>query len=178
MLFRYTMKIDPAKTELVGDIRMLDFVALSYAESCLTLLKRLNEYNDEDSISANESRAYRYLPAMFCFRHYLESRLKYLYTEITRTQPNSQYGLTDLLNVVKQNGFSLSIFDEPIKFIDQIEKNRVEHFRYLITKKFTDADELEVPDLVFDKVKDHITNIERQCKRYVKRLDSERLRAS
>lgn len=178
VLFRYTMKNDPARTELAGDIRLLDFVATSYAESCLTLLKRINEYENEDSLSTNKAKAYRYLPAMFCFRHYLESRLKYLYMEITREYPDPNYGLTDLLDSIKQNGFNLTIFDEPIKHIDQIEKNRTEHFRYLIAEKFADADDLEIPAYEFDRIKGYITNIEQKCKHYVEQLNSQRLKAS
>lgn len=172
------MKTDPAKTKLAGDTRLLDFVAVSYAESCLTLIKRIKEYDDEDSLSTNEARAYRYLPAMFCFQHYLESRLKYLYLTITRKQADSNYDLTDFLNAIKQYGFSLNVFDEPIKFIDQIEKNRVEYFRHLLAEKFAGADQLEIPNYEFDKIKGYITNIEKQCKTYVEWLDSERLRAS
>lgn len=178
VLFRYTMKTDPAKTKLAGNIRLLDFVAVSYAESCLTLIKRIKEYDDEDLLSANASKAYRYLPTMFCFRHYLESRLKYLYMEIMREQVNPNYDLTDLLDAIKQNGFYLNIFDEPIKFIDQTEKNRVEYFRHLLAEKFADADQLEIPNYEFDKIKGYITNIEKQCKTYIEWLDSERLKAS
>lgn len=178
VLFRYTMRSAPEETKLTGDIRLLDFVARSYAESCLTLIKRIKELEDADSLSMNEAKAYRYLPTMFCFQHYLEVRLKYLYMEITRTQVDTNYNLTDLLDAIKQNGFYLNIFDEPIKFIDQIEKNRIEHFRHLITEKFAGADQLVIPNYEFDKIKGYITNIEKQCKIYVEWLDSERLKAS
>lgn len=172
------MKNDPVRTQLVSDIRLLDFLAVSYAESCLTLLKRLNEFNGEDLLASLESRAYRYLPAMFCFRHYLELRLKYLYLKIMKTQFDSNYDLIELLGMIKQNGFNLNVFDEPIKFIDQTEKNRIEHFRYLITQEYVDADQLEIPADEFDKIKSYITTIEQQCKRYVEQLDSQRLQAS
>ena len=172
------MKNDPVRTQLVSDIRLLDFLAVSYAESCLTLLKRLNEFNGEDLLATLESRTYRYLPAMFCFRHYLELRLKYLYLKIMKTQFDSNYDLIELLGMIKQNGFNLNVFDEPIKFIDQTEKNRTEHFRYLITQEYVDADQLEIPADEFDKIKSYITTIEQQCKRYVEQLDSQRLQAS
>lgn len=145
-----------------SEITLLNFVTKSYANSCLTLFKKLTEYNpkDLDNIK-NTNIAYRYLPAMFTFRHYIELRLKTLYMILAKQSFTFNHNLSALLKEVKEAGFDKNVFDEPIKFIDKYEKHNDEHFRYLITKEFQCTKKLEIPMFQFDKIKKFIQDIEK-----------------
>lgn len=148
--------------ETFSEITLLNFVAKSYANSCLTLFKKLTEYNPQETNSIkNESISYRYLPAMFTFRHYLELRLKTLYMVLKKQSFNFDHNLSALLGELKESGFNSNVFDEPIKFIENYEKGNDEYFRYLITKNFQCTKKLEIPMFQFDKIKSIIQDIEK-----------------
>ena len=55
-----------------SEITLLEYVATSYGESCLTLFRRVEQYDLNKIISFNRSCSYRFLPAMFCLRQYIE----------------------------------------------------------------------------------------------------------
>ena len=63
--------------ETYSVITLLDFVAKSYADSCLTLFRRLEDYDFNNMPTQNNNISLRYLPAMFCFRHFIELKLKW-----------------------------------------------------------------------------------------------------
>ena len=151
-----------------SEVALLNFVAKSYAESSLTLLKYVNEYKFEDSYFIKNNRSARYLPAMFCFRHYIELKLKCIYMTLTGTQFNTnEHSLSKLLEEIKEAGFELNVFNEPISFIENIENDDTSYFRYLISSKFDCVDKLNIPMFQFDKIKNYILEIEFCCSMFL-----------
>lgn len=146
---------------------IIDFVAKSYYKSCLTLLKQVNNYERSNIYSEMDNCAYRYLPAMYCFRHYLELKLKYLYMYFANESFNvDSHNLSNLLQELKDKGFSHNVFDEPVAYIESLEiiQNNHSHadayFRYLIDKNIICQETLEIPMFEFPKIKKFITDIE------------------
>ena len=155
------------KIENFSEKTVIDFVANSYYKSCLTLLAEVKKYVPTDKKSKMDACAYRYLPAMYCFRHYLELKLKYLYMCYANESFNvTCHTLSDLLNELKAKGFSSNVFDEPISYIEALEKikngqvKEDSYFRYLINKKMVCQESLEIPMYEFSKIKNYITDIE------------------
>ena len=154
-------------SETFSEITLLNFVAQSYADSCLTLLLRMEGYNIDASARENNFCSTRYLPAMFCFRHYLELKLKCLYMVLTRQSFDFNHKLNMLLEEVKQKGFSNNVFDEPINYIENIENGDEAFFRYLISTKFDCVDEINIPMFEFKRIKNFIIDIEQAYNLFV-----------
>lgn len=146
---------------------VINFVANSYYKSCLTLLAEVKKYVPTDKYNKMDACAFRYLPAMFCFRHYVELKLKLLYMHYANESFNVLcHTLSDLLNELKAKGFSLDVFDEPISYVESLEKiknsqvNGDSYFRYLIDKHMVCQESLEIPMFEYSKIKNYITDIE------------------
>lgn len=157
------------KFENFSEKSVLNFVVQSYANSCLTLLKRVEEYENKNTYSAKDNCILRYLPALYCFRHYLELKLKYLYMYYANEAFNSNcHNLSELLQELKEKGFSSDIFKAPIEYIENLENNDSTYksndyfFRYLIDKELNCKEHLVIPIFEFKKIKDFILNIEYQ----------------
>ncbi|MBR3864450.1 MAG: hypothetical protein IKJ19_04995 [Clostridia bacterium] len=159
--------------ETFSEITILDFVAKSYAESCLTLLSKVDTYQFDDTHSSVNYTTYRFLPAMFCFRHYLELRLKCIYMEINFTNFETSHNLIDLYNDIKEHSLDFKVFEEPIKYVNQFENGYDEFFRYLIPKNFEYCESLSMPMHDFKKVKNYITSIETCVKNVINKLMEE-----
>ena len=166
--FRFTDKNIRPDLENFSEKTVIDFVAKSYYKSCLTLLKRVNEYELSDQFRQMDDCAYRYLPAMYCFRHYLELKLKYLYMIYANESFNvSSHSLSALLSELKQKGFNDKVFDEPVAYIESLERipnsqqqNGDFYFRYLIDRDIVCQESLDMPMFEFEKVRKYITDIE------------------
>ncbi len=158
--FSFRFKLDQYNLKNFSEITELNFVAESYARACLTLLKEVNKYNLGNQTSINKKRIYRYLPAMFCFRHYLELRLKCLYMDLTKESFSMEHSLSKLLEEVKNAGFNMDSFDKAVEYISNLEKNDDSYFRYLISKSFKSVDKLTIPVHEFAKVNNWINKIE------------------
>ena len=109
-----------------------------------------------------------YLPAMFCFRHYIELKLKYLYMYYNHETFNStSHNLQVLLDQLKKKNESpYKIFDDAIEFLKQYEKfvpngnNFDSYFRYLFDKQFNREEQLTIPIAEISKIENYILEIE------------------
>jgi len=79
----------------------------------------------------------------------------------------NSHTLSILLNELKDNGFKSDVFDEPIAYIESLERINDSHsngdfyFRYLIGKDMICQESLKIPMFEYSKIKTYITNIER-----------------
>lgn len=171
MLIDFRINYDPLGInvpESFSEKTVLGFVTRSYADSCITLLDKMRKYKDAKTNTSKDYCAYRYLPAMFCFRHYLELKLKFLYLYYhNESFDTSCHSLKGLLEDLKKNSTFLSdVFDEPIAYISELEKfepnGKVEAscLRYLISNDFKCKEHLEIPMFELDKIKNFILRIE------------------
>ncbi len=160
--------VEALKNETFNKVALQNFVAQSYAESCLTLLQRVDNYVISDSNLKKHSCALRYFPAMFCFRHYLELKLKYLYMRLTDKEfDTNSHKLSELLNEVKHEGFKYNVFDEPVKYVEDIEEGP-DYFRYIMNKALDcSANNLKISVFQFDKIREYITEIEFRVEMYL-----------
>lgn len=164
--FRTKVKsLNNAIQENFSEKNVLYFVARSYKDSCLKLLQQMKSY--DNNITLSENLALLYLPAMFCFRHYLELQLKLLYMDWHKEEYCDSHDLNLLLeNLEKNNTCNMSVFKEPIEYITKLEqingKSAVEFFRYLINREFECKESIEIPMFEFDKIFHFIGNIETQ----------------
>lgn len=154
-------------SESFSEKTVFDFVATSYASSCLTLLNRMKEYYNTEDYRRKDECSYRFLPAMFCFRHYIELKLKYLYMCYHGEEYSEIHNLRDLCDdLKKENHFNMGVFDEPIEYLEKIEKfipnGKIEdsYFRYLANKNFQFQECLEIPFCDIEKIENYIREIE------------------
>ena len=107
-------------TDNFSEKTVFDFVATSYASSCLTLLNRMKDYRDAEDYRQKDQCSYRFLPAMFCFRHYVELKLKHLYMCYHQEEYMENHNLRKLCeDLKKENLFNMGVFDEPGRFVDE-----------------------------------------------------------
>ena len=156
---------DPKQQGIVSEKNLLYFVALSYKNSCLKLLEQMRKY-DKDKNNYNSLAKY-YLPAMFCFRHYIELELKLLYMDWHNEQFLNNHNLKDLLKDLEKNGTcDIGVFKAPLEYLAQLEqinnKPNFEFFRYLIDANFVCKESIEIPMFEFDKIQHFINQIETQ----------------
>ncbi len=150
-------------------IKAFSFVSNSYMSGCLKLFSQMEKMECSDIIK-NEL----FLPAMFCFRHYIELRLKFIYARTKKTTTDevkqlagkNGHKLQSLLQAIKGKGVNTTVFDEPIKFINTYENNEVEYFRYMIDKNFQSYNELKEILNYYKKIREYILSIERFIENY------------
>jgi len=147
-----------------SEINILNFVADSYKCSCLTLFLKLREYVNVKTLAGTIYCAYRYLPAMFCFRHYIELRLKCFYMKQNREfcEVCNGHNLTEICNKIKEKGFSLKAIKQAIEYVNNIEKNDETFFRYLISPSYNCSKNIKIEMLEYDKIRGIITEIEKE----------------
>lgn len=152
ILFNYT---DPLFGETKSEISVLEYVARSYGESCIYLLTQLKQYDSYKHADYDHF----YLPAMFCFRHCLELRLKVLYMRYTQESFDNNHTLNGLLQKVKEAGFQESIFDEPVNYIENIECKQDAFLRYIISTNFEYPEYIDIPLSDCDKIINWVNQI-------------------
>ena len=157
--------------ESFSEKTVFDFVAKSYASSCLTLLNRMKEYHNTEDYTIRNQCSYRFLPAMFCFRHYIELKLKHLYLYYHKEEYMETHNLRKLSeDLKKDNLFNMGVFDEPIEYIEKIEKFipngkvDVTYFRFLANNNFQFQKKLELPFGDIEKIENYIKEIEFRVK--------------
>jgi hypothetical protein len=157
-----------------SEMNIINFDANSYRVCCLTLLKNMTKYKDAQTYSEKEYFASMYLPAMFCFRHYIELKLKFLYMYFCKETFTPTHDLNTLLADLKNNSdFTLSVFDEPIDYINNVEqfmpdgKVEVAYFRYLCDLNFEWQKHLEIPMFEHEKIRQYILNIENRVLSFI-----------
>lgn len=160
--FNFKIKLENKTEKFSSEINLLDFVARSYAESSLTLSNKILNYSPNNSLVDIKYEAYRFLPAMFCFRHSVELRLKYFYMLIKRESFDNKHSLSELLKILKDNHFQSDIFDKAIEFINNFEGNKDEHFRYLIDTSFNCEYKIEIKKSDIENVIKFVKEIEKE----------------
>lgn len=152
--------------EPYSELSVLKFITDSYKNCCLELLAKFEHYNFHDLEKKNIHLASFYLPAMFCFRHYIELKLKYLYAHYYKESflMNSDgHKLKKLLeDLQKRYNNKFGIFNKAIEWIDNHEKIKPledsidSYFRYLADKEFNFESHLEIS---ITEIKEWIENI-------------------
>ena len=134
-----------------AELTEFKFVVDSYFESCFVLLTEVEKYATSDSFKDKKRCLLKYLPAVFCFRHYIELKLKYLYMQHSGNSFNTnEHALSKLLDELKTvSGLDYAIFNNAISYIEEIEKTvnneRFDAFsRYLVDKKFNFSKKLSI----------------------------------
>lgn len=146
-------------------LAVLPFLIDSYKNSCLQLLHTLKQHIPFNEAKKSKYYATFYLPAMFCFRHYVELKLKYLYAYYGQKTFETNHNLRSLasdLNKVYPN----NLFDSVVDYIDSLERFFPEgktddtYFRYLVDKNFVVENSLEISLQNIEKVEFFITELE------------------
>ena len=157
------------KKETFSEYSTLGYVVESYKNSCLLLVQKLEESKNcsEDRIKYLSTL---YLPVMFCFRHYLELKLKQLYIWYygeSFITDNDGHKLNKLLkDLQKDKNVKFEILRRAIDFIEEHEKfsfngeKDASYFRYLINKKFESEKSLTFRLSDIDKIKLYLTELD------------------
>ena len=114
----------------------LTYVAESYFRSSIKLLSYVDKISDFNDDKSNYNLTFYFLPAMFCFRHYVELKMKIVYLDLKKDKFIVKHDLHFLRENIEQSGFTKHCFDEAIELIDSYEQGHDEFFRYLLTKDF------------------------------------------
>lgn len=161
--FRFNVNLqDETTQENFSELNVLNFVVNSYKNSCLYMA---NIINKNQSKKRSELLSL-YIPLNFCFRHYLELKLKLLYSDFTDETFLFDHSFSDLTKDLKNNAnYKANIFDAPIKYIENIEKGYPEHFRYLMhkdktTKRKIFTEEIIMPNNIGETIINFINHIE------------------
>ena len=140
-----------------AELTEFKFVVDSYFESCFVLLTEVEKYATSDGFKDKKRCLLKYLPAVFCFRHYIELKIKYLYMQHTGKSFNTnEHSLSVLLKELQEDsGLDYAIFNSSISYISEIEKidnnERFDAFsRYLVDRNFNFSKKLSI---VLDDIK-------------------------
>ncbi len=156
--FRYKEKLpDGKEQENFNELNVLHFVANSYMNSCICIIEKIKKglHNKKDDIIT------LYLPLMFCFRHYLEMKLKLLYVDCANELFDKGHKLSDLRDALNGKGYiDVNIFNSAIDYIENLENNYPEHFRYIVATDYKFTDKLIIPKNVCDVIFNYINHIE------------------
>lgn len=157
------------KKETFSEYSTLCFVAESYKNSCLLLVEKLEE-SKNCSVGRIKYLSTLYLPAMFCFRHYLELKLKQLYIwyygESFITDKDGHKLNKLLKDLQKDENVKFEILSKAIGFIEEHEKfsfngeKDASYFRYLIDKNFESEKSLTFSLNYIDKIKLYLTELD------------------
>ncbi len=157
------------KKETFSEYSTLCFVVESYKNSCLLLVEKLEECKNcsEGQIKYLSTL---YLPTMFCFRHYLELKLKQLYIWYygeSFITDNDGHKLNKLLNDLhKDENVKYEILSKAIRFVEEHEKfsfngeKDASYFRYLIDKNFESEKSLTFSLSDIEKIKLYLTELD------------------
>ena len=158
--FNGGMDKDEEDIENFSEEMVLGYLATCYANSCLTLISILEKYNTTENLTEKRNIASRYLPAMFCFRQYVELKLKELYIDIKNELPNFIHDIEVLKNSIERElKVNIVAFDQALDFIKDKEKRSQTFFRYLSKNASEYVDKLQFCVAEFDTVRKLILNI-------------------
>ena len=121
--FRFIGGLDGEDLENFSEQKILDYLATCYANSCLTLLSSLEKYTQTENLIEKRNIAYRYLPAMFCFRHFVELKLKGIYVEIKNEMPDFNHDLEKIKKIIEENlNKPLIAYQQALDFLKRKKK--------------------------------------------------------
>ena len=138
----------------------LTYVAESYFRSSLKLLSEVDKIDITKEEKYNYNLSFYFLPAMFCFRHYVELKMKIVYLDIKKDEFIFNHELQYLRDKIESLGFTKHCFDDAIALIDSYEKGQVEFFRYLLGQDCIFTKDFDIPKGLKDKIKNIHDNIE------------------
>lgn len=144
LCFKGGMDFGEEDIENFSEEMVFGYLATSYANSCLTLISILENYNTTEDLIVKRNIASHFLPAMFCFRQYVELKLKELYVNIKKELPNFNHDIESLKNAIENElDFNIIAFNEALDFIKAKEKKSQTFFRYLSKNASEFVDKIE-----------------------------------
>ena len=157
------------KEQSFSEYSTLGYVVESYKNSCLLLVEKLEQCKNCSEGQIKYLSTF-YLPTMFCFRHYLELKLKQLYIwyygESFRADKDG-HKLNKLFDdLQKHPSVDLVCLKRAINFVEErekisfTEKNDITYFRYLINKNFESEKSLTFTLSDIDEIKFHLTELD------------------
>lgn len=152
------------------DRNVIGFVAESYYLSAMNLIANIEKIKETKNLKEHYFYAKYYLPALFCFRQYLELKLKLMYMKLNETQFLSGHKLEDLLKALKMLGFTHSCFEQPISFYKNIEKGCVELTRYMVDKRWVYQKDLTIDLNLKEKLREWYLSIEQASNMHFNQL--------
>lgn len=138
----------------------LTYVAESYFRSSLKLLSEVEKIDITKEDKHNYNLSFYFLPAMFCFRHYVELKMKIVYLDIKKDEFIFNHELQYLREKIESLGFTKHCFDDAIALIDSYEKGQVEFFRYLLGKDCVFKKSFSIQKGLNEKIKNIYLSIE------------------
>ena len=132
--FEYDLTNDEMVETQFCEIGELSYVAESYFRSAIQLISKVDEIESETEIKKQYNLSFYFLPAMFCFRHYVELKLKIIFLQMKKDKFYITHNLKEMKDEIENMGFTKHCFDEAIELIDSYENGQVELFRYLLNK--------------------------------------------
>lgn len=144
----------------------LTYVAESYFRSSMKLLSEVDKINVSNNDKSNYYLTFYFLPAMFCFRHYVELKMKIVFLDLKKDKFIIKHDLHFLRENIEQCGFSKHCFDEAIELIDYYEQGHDEFFRYLLTKDFVFTTDISILHGLKNKIEKIYYSIEHWSSQY------------
>ena len=138
----------------------LTYVAESYFRSSIKLLSEVEKIDITKDYKYNYNLSFYFLPAMFCFRHYVELKMKIVYLDIKKDEFIFNHELQCLRDKIESLGFTKHCFDDAIALIDSYEKGQVEFFRYLLGKDCVFTKTFDIQKGLKEKIKNIHDSIE------------------
>lgn len=155
-----------------AELAVFEYVTASYKNAALLLLLELEKYDALDNKIYKQCSTTFFLPAMFCFRHYIELKIKCLYMwyykeGLLLDNGKNSHKLKELFEKLqKTSNNKFSVFTRAIDYIEKYEKFSIDnksnpsYFRYLTDKNYKFEEHLEIPISDTKIIKNFITEIE------------------
>ena len=144
----------------------LTYVAESYFRSSMKLLSNVDEINNSKDVKTNYNLSFYFLPAMFCFRHYVELKMKIIYLDLKKDKFIVAHDLHFLRDEIEALGLTKHCFDDAIALIDSYENGQDEFFRYLLSKDFVFTKDIKIPYHLKNKIENIYFTIEQYSSNY------------
>lgn len=158
-----------------AELVAFEFATASYENAALLLFTELEHYSVQDTKIRKQYMSTLYLPAMFCFRHYIELQVKSLYMWYFRKPLSLDNKNLHILRQLfeelqKKSNNKFTIIATAIEYIEKYEKFSTSHaydssyFRYLANKNYDFEEHLEIPISDIGKIKNYIIEIDFRTK--------------
>ncbi len=160
--FEYDIKNGNSSETQFSEIGELSYVAESYFRSAIHLISKVDEIENQSDVKKQYNLSFYFLPAMFCFRHYVEMKLKIVFLRMKKDKFFIIHNLNEMKDEIENMGFTKNCFNEAIEFIESYEKGQVEFFRYLLNKSNVFTKEFKIEN----KLKEKMVSIYKQIEYY------------
>lgn len=150
--FEYDIQNNGTNETQFSEIGELSYVAESYFKSAIYLISKVDDIEHETDTKKQYNLSFYFLPAMFCFRHYVEMKLKIVFLRMKKDKFFIIHNLNDMKDEIENMGFTKNCFKEAIDFIETYEKGQVEFFRYLLDKSNVFTKEFKIKNKMKEKM--------------------------